>query len=149
MAHLNAHRCTDATVLNNYGIGFYALLHQSCDRHSPLMDYEWIEKVGEGGFGQVHKVRNRHRAGGAGASGGGPSAHTAWGPPLPQRSSSSSTGRQSCALSTPHSAERRPWGRPGRVPRAGRTASSSCSPAGWMRGFSQSSGTLFNVLVFE
>ena len=57
------------TVLNNYGIGFYALLHQSCDRHSPLMDYEWIEKVGEGGFGQVHKVRNRYRKGGAGASG--------------------------------------------------------------------------------
>ena len=28
------------------------------------MDYEWLEKIGEGGFGQVHKVRNKHRAGG-------------------------------------------------------------------------------------
>jgi hypothetical protein len=47
-------------LLDRYGIGYYSLLLQSCDRVSPLMDLVWIEKLGEGSFGQVHLVKNKN-----------------------------------------------------------------------------------------
>jgi serine/threonine protein kinase len=48
-------------LLNKFGVGYYSLFFQSCDRLSPLMDLVWIAKLGEGAFGQVHLVRNKHR----------------------------------------------------------------------------------------
>ena len=48
-------------LLNKHGLGYYSVLFQSCDRLSPLMDLEWIEKLGEGSFGQVHRVKNKYR----------------------------------------------------------------------------------------
>jgi serine/threonine protein kinase len=47
-------------LLRKYGIAFYSVLLLSCDRVSPLMDLVWIEKLGEGGFGEVHLVSNKH-----------------------------------------------------------------------------------------
>ena len=50
-------------LLNTHGIGYYALLmqtyHQS-DRLSPMISLVWEEKLGEGSFGQVPLVRNKH-----------------------------------------------------------------------------------------
>merc|ERR1719453_2787481 len=31
-----------------------------CDRNSPLTDLVWKKKLGQGAFGQVHLVENRH-----------------------------------------------------------------------------------------
>jgi hypothetical protein len=50
-------------LLNLYGIGFYAPLFQSCDRTSSRADFIWVQKIGEGRFGQVHLVENKHRKG--------------------------------------------------------------------------------------
>ena len=55
------------TMVNNhlyatYGLGFYHVLWQACETQgmTPMGDYEWLELLGEGGYGQVHKVRHRH-----------------------------------------------------------------------------------------
>ena len=49
-------------LLNKHGIGYYALLYESCDRRCPLMDLIWSGKLGEGAFGQVHRVKNKYRS---------------------------------------------------------------------------------------
>ena len=46
--------------LNSRGLGFAALLYQSCDRQSQLMDFHWVRKLGTGGYGEVHEMTNRH-----------------------------------------------------------------------------------------
>ncbi|KAJ8602052.1 hypothetical protein CTAYLR_002772 [Chrysophaeum taylorii] len=38
---------------------FYALWH-ACGSHSMLLDFTWIRKQGEGSYGEVHCVKNRH-----------------------------------------------------------------------------------------
>ena len=47
-------------ALDEHGIGYYALVYQSCDRLSTLMDYQYIRKLGAGSFGDVYLMRNRH-----------------------------------------------------------------------------------------
>ena len=46
--------------LNDQGLGFAALLYRSCDQQSPLMDYRFVSSLGQGGFGVVYEMTNRH-----------------------------------------------------------------------------------------
>ena len=49
-------------LYEKFGLGFYHVLWQACEAQelTAMGDYEWLELLGEGGYGQVHKVRHRH-----------------------------------------------------------------------------------------
>ena len=52
-----AQQLTSLLIMENLSYHHAVLL--SCERRSALTDFDWIKKIGEGGFGVAHLCRNR------------------------------------------------------------------------------------------